>query len=188
MQHVARVSPGTAFSVHSPVREVMNIPISIAMASNPRTWPIFDGKSRRTDHLIPSAVHPRSSSGGSCALPISTFRKCLFPRCSWQGQGDERWSACLFSLPGNSSMPNPGAARFGHRATGRPEGKRVGVPSTSRPPPCGRAACSSTSSVLLRGHGFWMERTPSHSTAPPPGLRLRQADHQPIPRRRALAA
>src|SRR5713101_7277139 len=47
--------PGTLSSS----RTVMKIPISIAMASNPRTWPIFDGSAKPDGiTLIPSAVHP----------------------------------------------------------------------------------------------------------------------------------
>ena len=37
----------------------MNISLSIAMASNPRTWPILDGRVKPDGvALIPSVVHP----------------------------------------------------------------------------------------------------------------------------------
>jgi 4,5-dihydroxyphthalate decarboxylase len=71
----------------------MNLPISIAMASNPRTWPIFDGKIKADGiTLIPSAVHPselfwRQLRFGDFDVSEMSFSSLLIARA----RGDERW-------------------------------------------------------------------------------------------------
>src|SRR5207245_1147467 len=74
-------------------RIAMNIPISIAMASNPRTWPIFDGRVKPDGiTLIPSAVHPselfwRQLRFADFDVSEMSFSSLIMAR----SRGDDRW-------------------------------------------------------------------------------------------------
>src|SRR5262252_7778559 len=110
---------------------LMNIPISIAMASNPRTWPIFDGKIKPDGiTLIPSAVHPselfwRQLRFADFDVSEMSFSSLLMARA----RGDERW----VGLPIFTTRKFFHAEILVRRDSGieRPadlKGKRVGVP------------------------------------------------------------
>ena len=162
----------------------MNIPISIAMASNPRTWAIFDGRIKADGvTLIPSAVHPselfwRQLRFADFDVSEMSFSSLLMAKA----KGDERW----VGLPIFTTRKFFHAEILVRRDSGieRPadlKGKRVGVPEYQQ------TAALWTRGVLEHEFGvapkdmeFWMERTPSHSHGaatgftPPPGVTVNQ--------------
>jgi 4,5-dihydroxyphthalate decarboxylase len=162
----------------------MNLPISIAMASNPRTWPIFDGKIKADGiTLIPSAVHPselfwRQLRFGDFDVSEMSFSSLLIARA----RGDERW----VGLPIFTTRKFFHAEILVRRDSGIEQpadlkGKRVGVPEYQQ------TAALWTRGVLEHEFGvapadmeFWMERTPSHSHGaatgfnPPHGVTVKQ--------------
>src|SRR5256885_9482568 len=180
-----RVSSRDGFPIHSPPRgPVMNIPISIAMASNPRTWPIFDGRAKPDGiTLIPSSVHPselfwRQLRFADFDVSEMSFSSLIMAR----SKGDDRW----VGLPIFTTRKFFHAEILVRRDSGidRPgdlKGRRVGVPEYQQ------TAALWTRGVLEHGFGvapkdmqFWMERPPSHSHrgaigfSPPPGVTINQ--------------
>src|SRR5437867_1026341 len=165
-------------------RMAMNIPISIAMASNPRTWPIFDGRVKADGiTLIPSAVHPselfwRQLRFADFDVSEMSFSSLIMAR----SKGDDRW----VGLPIFTTRKFFHAEILVRRDSGidRPgdlKGRRVGVPEYQQ------TAALWTRGVLEHEFGvapkdmqFWMERTPSHSHrgaigfSPPPGVTINQ--------------
>ncbi len=156
----------------------MNIPLSIAMASNPRTWPIFDGRVKPDGiTLIPSSVHPselfwRQLRFADFDVSEMSFSSLMMAR----SKGDDRW----IGLPIFTTRKFFHAEILVRRDSGieRPadlKGRRVGVPEYQQ------TAALWTRGVLEHEFGvapkdmqFWMERGPSHShrgavgfTAPP---------------------
>ena len=162
----------------------MNIPISIAMASNPRTWPIFDGRVKPDAiDLIPSKLHPselfwrqlRFADFDASEMSLSSLMMA-------RAKGDERWVG----------LPIFTTRKFFHteilvRRDARIDkpldlkGRRVGVPEYQQ------TAALWTRGALQHEFGvdpdqmeFWMERTPSHSHRgaigfrPPPGVTIHQ--------------
>ena len=162
----------------------MKLPISIAMASNPRTWPILDGRVVADGiDLLPSILHPsemfwRQLRFGDFDVSEMSFSSLMMARA----RGDERWVG----------LPVFTTRKFFHaeilvRRDARIEkpadlrGRRVGVPEYQQ------TAALWTRGVLQHEFGvepremeFWMERVPSHSHAgavgfaPPPGVTIRQ--------------
>src|SRR5262247_2789992 len=109
----------------------MNIPISIAMASNPRTWPIFDGKIKPDGvTLIPSVVHPselfwRQLRFADFDISEMSFSSLLMAK----SRGDDRW----VGLPIFTTRKFFHAEILVRKESGieRPsdlKGRRVGVP------------------------------------------------------------
>jgi 4,5-dihydroxyphthalate decarboxylase len=162
----------------------MNIPISIAMASNPRTRPIFDGKVGADGiTLVPSAVHPselfwRQLRFADFDVSEMSFSSLLMAR----SRGDERW----VGLPVFTTRKFFHAEILVRKGSGveRPadlKGKRVGVPEYQQTAALWtRGVLEHEFGVAPRDMEFWMERTPSHShrgavgfTAPP-GVRINQ--------------
>jgi 4,5-dihydroxyphthalate decarboxylase len=162
----------------------MNIPISIAMVSNPRTWPIFDGKVEPDGiTLIPSAVHPselfwRQLRFADFDVSEMSFSSLLMAKA----KGDDRWVG----------LPIFTTRKFFHAeilvrtdsGIGKPadlKGKRVGVPEYQQTAALWtRGVLEHEFGVAPRDMEFWMERTPSHSHraatgfTPPPGVTIRQ--------------
>jgi len=156
----------------------MRLQLSIGMASNPRTWPIFDGKVQPDGiDLVASPVHPselfwRQLHFADFDVSEMSFSSLIMAR----SQGDERW----VGLPIFTTRRFFHAGVLVRRDAGidRPsdlKGKRVGVPEYQQ------TAALWTRGVLQHEFGveprdmeFWMERVPSHShrsatgfTAPP---------------------
>jgi 4,5-dihydroxyphthalate decarboxylase len=154
------------------------------MASNPRTWPIFDGRVRPDGiDLVPSPVHPselfwRQLKFADFDVSEMSFSSLMMAK----SQGDDRW----VGLPVFTTRRFFHAGILVRRDAGieRPadlKGKRVGVPEYQQ------TAALWTRGVLQHEFGvhprdmeFWMERTPerSHRGAvgfpPPPGVTIRQ--------------
>ena len=162
----------------------MNIQLSVGMAPNPRTWPLFNGTVKPDGiDLIMSAVHPselfwRQLRFGDFDLSDMSFSSFIIAIA----QGDKNWVG----------LPIFTTRRFFHtrilvrRDAGieKPadlKGKRVGVPEYQQ------TAALWTRGVLQHEFGvepkdmeFWMERNPEHSHGgatefkPPPGVTVHQ--------------
>src|SRR3982074_1771257 len=154
------------------------------MASNPRTWPVFDGKVKPDGiTLVPSAVHPselfwRQLRFADFDVSEMSFSSLIMAR----SKGDDRWVGLpIFTtrkffhaeilVRKDSGIDRPGDLK----------GRRVGVPEYQQ------TAALWTRGVLEHEFGvapkdmqFWMERAPSHSHrgaigfSPPPGVTVRQ--------------
>src|SRR5437879_9796831 len=120
------------------VGAVMNIPLSIAMASNPRTWPIFDGRVKPDGiTLIPSSVHPselfwRQLRFADFDVSEMSFSSLIMAR----SKGDDRW----VGLPIFTTRKFFHADILVRRDSGieRPadlKGRRVGVPEYQQTAP-----------------------------------------------------
>lgn len=162
----------------------MNIPISLAMASNPRTWPIFEGKVAPDGiELITSAVHPselfwRQLRFADFDVSEMSFSSLLMARC----RGDDRW----VGLPIFTTRKFFHAEILVRRDCGieKPadlKGRRVGVPEYQQTAALWtRGVLEHEFGVAPRDMEFWMERTPSHSHraavgfTPPPGVTIHQ--------------
>jgi 4,5-dihydroxyphthalate decarboxylase len=162
----------------------VNIPLSIAMASNPRTWPIFDGKVKPDGiALIPSPVHPselfwRQLHFADFDVSEMSFSSLLMAK----SKGDERWVGLpIFTTRKFFHAEILVRRDSGIEQPGDLKGRRVGVPEYQQ------TAALWTRGVLEHEFGvapkdmqFWMERTPSHSHrsaigfTPPPGVVIHQ--------------
>ena len=166
----------------------MNLQLSIGMASNPRTWPIFDGTVTPDGiDLIPSPVHPselfwRQLRFADFDVSEMSFSSLIMAIAG----GDERW----VGLPVFTTRRFFHAGILVRRDAGIETpadlaGKRVGVPEYQQ------TAALWTRGVLEHEFGvapkdmtFWMERNPDHSHAgatgfaPPPGVTIHQIPHE----------
>ncbi|HTP96852.1 MAG TPA: ABC transporter substrate-binding protein [Burkholderiales bacterium] len=162
----------------------MRLTLSIAMAANPRSRPIFDGTVMPDGiDLIPTALHPselfwRQLRFADFDVSEMSFSTLIMAK----SQGDERWVG----------LPIFTTRRFFHtgilvrRAAGieRPadlKGKRVGVPEYQQTAALwGRGVLQHEFGVAPSDMEFWMERVPAHSHrgavgfTPPPGVTIRQ--------------
>jgi len=154
------------------------------MASNPRTWPLLDGRVKADGiDLIPSVVFAselfwRQLKFGDFDVSEMSFSSLMMAK----SQGDERWVG----------LPVFTTRRFFHseilvrRDAGIDtpadlKGKRVGVPEYQQTAALWtRGALQHEFGVHAEDMEFWMERIPSHShrgavgfTAPP-GVVIRQ--------------
>jgi 4,5-dihydroxyphthalate decarboxylase len=162
----------------------MNIPISIAVASNPRTWPILDGRARPGGvDLVPTVLHPSELFWRQLRFAdFDVSEMSLSSLMMARAKGDERWVG----------LPIFTTRKFFHteilvRRDARIEkpadlrGRRVGVPEYQQ------TAALWTRGVLQHEFGiapeemeFWMERVPSHSHrgaigfVPPRGVTIHQ--------------
>jgi 4,5-dihydroxyphthalate decarboxylase len=160
----------------------LRLKLSIAMTSNPRTRPIFDGSVVPEGiELIPSRLHPsemfwrqlRFAEFDASEMSMSSLLMTL-------ARGDERWVG----------LPVFATRRFFHtgilvrrdagiESPADLKGKRVGVPEFQQ------TAALWVRGVLLHEFDveqtqmeFWMERGPQHSHAdatgfaPPPGVTI----------------
>lgn len=166
----------------------MKLEVSIAMASNPRTWPILDGSVQADGiRLIPSVVYPselfwrqlRFADFDVAEMSMSSLLMTV-------ARGDQRWyglpiftTRAFFHLwalvRSDANIESPADLK----------GKRVGVPEYQQ------TAALWTRGILQHEYGvhpsdmeFWMERLPHHSHAgavaftPPPGVTIHQIPHE----------
>ena len=162
----------------------MKLPLSIAMAANPRTWPIFDARVKPNGiDLVASVVPPselfwRQLKFAEFDVSEMSFSSLIMAVAG----GDERWVG----------LPVFTTRRFFHayilvrRDAGieKPadlKGKRVGVPEYQQTAALWtRGVLEHEFGVTPRDVEFWMERVPSHSHrgavgfATPPGVTINQ--------------
>ena len=162
----------------------MALQLSIAMASNPRTWPVLDGRVKPDGiDLICNVVGPSELFWRQLRFAEFDVSEMSFSSLIMAiAKGDERWTGLpIFTtrnffhtrilVRGDSGIDKPQDLK----------GKRVGVPEYQQ------TAALWTRGVLQHEWGvrpqdmeFWMERSPSHSHAgalgfkPPPGVTLHQ--------------
>lgn len=162
----------------------MNLKLSIAMAANPRTWPIFDGriKPKAIDWMpsmvLPSELFWRQLKFAEFDVSEMSFSSLIMA----VAQGDDRFVG----------LPIFTTKRFFHAyilvrkdaGIESPEdlkGKRVGVPEYQQTAALWtRGALEHEWGVKPSDIEFWMERQPSHSHRgavgfeTPPGVTIRQ--------------
>lgn len=156
----------------------MNLQLSIGMASNPRTWPVFDGRVKPDGiDLVASRVHPselfwRQLRFADFDVSEMSFSSLLMAK----SRGDERWTG----LPVFTTRKFYHAAILVRRAAGIAapadlRGKRVGVPEYQQTAALwARGVLHEEFGVEPQHMEFWMERGAAHShggalgfTAPP---------------------
>ena len=162
----------------------MNLQLSIGMASNPRPWPVFDGRVKPEGiDLVPSRIFPselfwRQLRFADFDVSEMSFSSLIMAR----SKGDERWTG----LPVFTTRKIYHAAILVRRDAGIEspadlKGKRVGVPEYQQTAALwARGALQHEFGVEPRQMQFWMERMPSHSHrgalgfTSPPGVTINQ--------------
>ena len=160
----------------------MKLQLSIAMAANPRTWPVLDGRVQPDGiELIPTRVHPselfwRQLRFADFDASEMSFSSLIMAR----SKGDERW----VGVPVFTTRRFYHAGILVRRDAGIEtpadlKGKRVGVPEYQQTAALwARGVLRHEFGVEPRHMQFWMERGPSHSHAgalgfmPPPGVTI----------------
>ena len=160
----------------------MDLTLSIGMASNPRTWPVFDGRVKPDGiDLVPSRVHPselfwRQLKFADFDVSEMSFSSLIMAK----SRGDERW----VGLPVFTTRKFYHAAILVRRGAGIAapadlKGKRVGVPEYQQTAALwARGVLQEEFGVEPRHMEFWMERGASRSHAgamgftPPEGVTI----------------
>ena len=162
----------------------MNLQLSIAMAGNPRTWPIFDGRVKpKGIDLVPNMVFPSELFWRQLKFAEFDVSEMSFSSLIMAvAQGDDRW----VGLPVFTTKRFFHAYILARKDAGieRPQdlkGKRVGVPEYQQTAALWtRGALEHEFGVTPRDIEFWMERQPSHSHRgavgfeTPPGVTINQ--------------
>ena len=162
----------------------MNIQLSIAMASNPRTWPIFDGRVKPDGiDLAPSIVSPsemfwRQLKFADFDVSEMSFSSLIMAIAG----GDDRWVGLpVFTTKKFFHTEVLVRCDAGIEQPTDLRGKRVGVPEYQQTAALWtRGALAHEFGVEPREMEFWMERVPSHSHrgavgfATPPGVTINQ--------------
>ena len=166
----------------------MNLQLSIGMAGNPRTWPIFDGRVKADGiDLLPSEVFPselfwRQLKFGDFDLAEMSMSTLMMAVAQGRIGEPHRW----VGIPVFTTRKLFHTEILVRRSAGieRPEalkGKRVGVPEYQQTAALwARGALEHEFGVRARDMEWWMERVPSHSHRgavgfePPPGVVIKQ--------------
>jgi len=162
----------------------MKLQLSLAISSNPRTWPILDGTVKPDGiELVPTILHPsemfwrqlRFAEFDASEMSVSSLMMA-------RAAGDERWLG----------LPVFTTRKFFHteilvRRDAKIEtpadlkGRRVGVPEYQQTAALWtRGVLQHEFAVPPTAMEFWMERVPTHSHAgatafkPPPGVVIQQ--------------
>jgi 4,5-dihydroxyphthalate decarboxylase len=162
----------------------MKLQLSLAISSNPRTWPLLDGSVKPDGiELVPTILHPsemfwRQLRFADFDLSEMSVSSLMMARAG----GDARW----LGLPVFTTRKFFHTEILARRDAkiDKPadlKGRRVGVPEYQQ------TAALWTRGVLQHEFGvaasemeFWMERVPTHSHAgavafrPPPGVTIHQ--------------
>ncbi len=162
----------------------MKLQLSIGMAANPRTAPIFDGRVQPDGlELVPSEVFPselfwRQLKFGDFEIAEMSMSTLMMAVAA----GDERW----LGIPVFTTRKLFHTEILVRRAAGieKPsdlKGRRVGVPEYQQTAALWtRGALEHEFGVPARDMEWWMERVPSHSHrgavgfTPPAGITIRQ--------------
>jgi 4,5-dihydroxyphthalate decarboxylase len=162
----------------------MKLQLSLAISSNPRTWPILDGTVKPDGiELVPTVLHPsemfwrqlRFAEFDVSEMSVSSLMMAL-------AGGDERWLG----------LPVFTTRKFFHTeilvrrdakidTPADLKGRRVGVPEYQQTAALWtRGVLQHEFAVPPTAMEFWMERVPTHSHAgatafmPPPGVVIHQ--------------
>jgi len=162
----------------------MKLQLSLAITSNPRTWPVLDGSVKPDGiELVPTILHPsemfwRQLRFAEFDVSEMSVSSLMMARAG----GDTRWLG----------LPVFTTRKFFHteilvRRDARIDkpadlkGRRVGVPEYQQTAALWtRGALQHEFGVAASDMEFWMERVPTHSHAgavafkPPPGVTIHQ--------------
>jgi 4,5-dihydroxyphthalate decarboxylase len=162
----------------------MKLQISLAISSNPRTWPILDGTVQPDGiELVPTILHPsemfwRQLRFAEFDVSEMSVSSLMMARAA----GDERWLG----------LPVFTTRKFFHTeilvrrdakidTPADLKGRRVGVPEYQQTAALWtRGVLQHEFAVPPTAMEFWMERVPTHSHAgatafkPPPGVVIQQ--------------
>jgi 4,5-dihydroxyphthalate decarboxylase len=171
----------------------VNLQLSIGMAGNPRTWPIFDARVKADGiDLMPSEVFPselfwRQLKFGDFDLAEMSMSTLMMAVAA----GDSRWVGLpIFTTRKlfHTEILVRRAAKIEKPADLK--GKRVGVPEYQQTAALWtRGALEHEFGVRARDMEWWMERVPSHSHRgavgfePPAGVKINQ-----VPAEKSLGA
>jgi 4,5-dihydroxyphthalate decarboxylase len=162
----------------------MKLELSLGMAANPRTWPIFDGRVKADGiDLLPSAVFPselfwRQLKFGDFDVAEMSMSSLMMAVAA----SDHRWVGLpVFTTRKlfHTEILVRRAARIGKPA--ELKGRRVGVPEYQQTAALWtRGALEHEFGVRAGDMEWWMERVPSHSHRSavgfdaPPGVVIHQ--------------
>jgi 4,5-dihydroxyphthalate decarboxylase len=162
----------------------MQLSLSIALTSNPRTWPVIEGKvSPDAIDLLPTALHPselfwrqlRYAEFDIAEMSMSSLMMAV-------SKGDDRF----VGIPVFTTRLFFHTTTLVRRAAGIAtpadlKGKRVGVPEYQQTAALwARGVLQHEFGVAPKDMEFWMERPPSRSHGgatgftPPPGVTVNQ--------------
>ena len=162
----------------------MKLQLSLAITSNPRTWPILDGTVKPDGiELVPTILHPsemfwRQLRFADFDVSEMSVSSLMMARAG----GDERW----LGLPVFTTRKFFHTEILVRRDSGITtpadlKGRRVGVPEYQQTAALWtRGVLQHEFAVPATAMEFWMERVPSHSHAgavafkPPPGVTIHQ--------------
>jgi 4,5-dihydroxyphthalate decarboxylase len=162
----------------------VKLQLSIGMAANPRSAPLFDGRVQAdgiellASEVFPSELFWRQLKFGDFDLAEMSMSTLMMAVAA----GDERW----LGIPVFTTRKLFHTEILVRRAAGieKPadlKGKRVGVPEYQQTAALWtRGALEHEFGVHARDMEWWMERVPSHSHrgavgfTPPPGVSIRQ--------------
>ena len=166
----------------------MNLQLSIGMAGNPRTWPIFDGRVKADGiDLLPSEVFPselfwRQLKFGDFDLAEMSMSTLMMAVAQGRIGEPHRWVGIpVFTTRKlfHTEILVRRAAKIEKPADLK--GKRVGVPEYQQTAALwARGALEHEFGVRARDMEWWMERVPSHSHRgavgfePPAGVVIKQ--------------
>jgi 4,5-dihydroxyphthalate decarboxylase len=175
----------------------MNLQLSIGMAGNPRTWPIFDARVKADGiDLLPSEVFPselfwRQLKFGDFDLAEMSMSTLMMAVAQGRIGEPHRWVGIpVFTTRKlfHTEILVRRAAKIEKPADLK--GKRVGVPEYQQTAALwARGALEHEFGVRARDMEWWMERVPSHSHRgavgfePPPGVVIKQ-----VPAEKSLGA
>jgi 4,5-dihydroxyphthalate decarboxylase len=162
----------------------MKLSLSLAIASNPRSWPILDGTIKPDGiDLVPTILHPsemfwRQLRFADFDVSEMSFSSLMMARAG----GDERWVGLpIFTT--RKFFHNDVMVRrdSGIEKPADLKGRRVGVPEYQQTAALWtRGVLQHEFGVLSTDMEFWMERVPTHSHAggvgfkAPPGVTIHQ--------------
>jgi 4,5-dihydroxyphthalate decarboxylase len=162
----------------------MKLQLSLAITSNPRTWPILDGSVQPDGiELVPTILHPsemfwRQLRFGDFDVSEMSMSSLMMARAG----GDERWVGLPIFTTRRFFHTGILARRdAGINSPADLKGKRVGVPEYQQTAALwSRGVLQHEFGVHPKDMEFWMERPPSRSHGgatgftPPPGVTVHQ--------------
>lgn len=149
----------------------MNLQLSLGMAANPRTWPIFDGRVKAdgidllASPVFPSELFWRQLKFGDFDVAEMSMSSLMMEVAAGRADRERRW----VGLPVFTTRKLFHTEILVRRAAGieRPadlKGRRVGVPEYQQTAALWtRGALEHEFGVRAADMEWWMERVPSHS-------------------------
>ena len=163
---------------------IMNLHLSIAITSNPRTWPILDGRVKPAGvDLIPTVLHPSEMFWRQLKFADFDVSEMSFSSLMMAvAGGDDRWIGIpIFTTRKFFHTEILVRKNAGIESPADLKGRRVGVPEYQQTAALWtRGILQHEFNVAQQDMQHWMERVPSHSHASsvgfkaPPGVTINQ--------------